>query len=99
MVTDPQKLLTPPSHLYLSRSQCYLSLSLPLQALSDANKAIKLDLSCLQAKVTKAEALYNLLMFEKALVMFTKILREKPGLKVKHRLHHYSKKVSLYMFD
>ena len=40
-VTDPQKLLTPPAQLYLSRAHCYLSLGRPLLALSDANKALK----------------------------------------------------------
>ena len=78
MVTDPQKLMTPPAQLFLSRAHCYLRLARPLEALSDANKAINLDNTCLLAKITKAESLYNLLMFEKALVMFTRLLREKP---------------------
>ena len=78
LVTDPQKLLTPPAQLYLSRAHVYLKLSLPLMALSDANKALNLDNNCVVAKVTKAESLYNLLMFEKSLVMFTRLLKEKP---------------------
>ena len=44
-VTDPQKLLTPPAQLYLSRAHCYLSLGRPLLALSDANKALKVTIA------------------------------------------------------
>ena len=82
MVTDPQKLLTPPPQLYLSRATCHLNLAKPLLALSDANKALKIDESCVLAKIIKAESLYNLLMFEKSLVMFTQLLRIKPDNKV-----------------
>lgn len=77
-VTDPQKVLTPPASLFLSRAHCYLSTSRPLLALSDANKALKLDKECLPAKITKAESLYHLLMIEKSLMMFTRLIKEKP---------------------
>ena len=78
-VTDPQKVLTPPASLFLSRAHCYLSTSRPLLALSDANKALKLDKECLPAKITKAESLYHLLMIEKSLMMFTRLIKEKPS--------------------
>ena len=78
---DPMRATHPPTQVYLSRGQCYLSLDKPHLALSDANKAIKSDPDCIQAKIIKAEALYCLLMFEKALVMFTRLLKEKPGLR------------------
>ena len=77
-MTDPQKVLTPPASLFLSRAHCYLSTSRPLLALSDANKALKLDKECLPAKITKAESLYHLLMIEKSLMMFTRLIKEKP---------------------
>lgn len=35
----------------------------------------QVDSSCLLAKITKAESLYSLLMFEKSLMMFTRLLR------------------------
>ena len=78
-MTDPQKVLTPPASLFLSRAHCYLSTSRPLLALSDANKALKLDKDCLPAKITKAESLYHLLMIEKSLMMFTRLIKEKPS--------------------
>ena len=87
MVTDPQKLLTPPPQLYLSRATCHLNLAKPLLALSDANKALKIDESCVLAKIIKAESLYNLLMFEKSLVMFTQLLRIKPDNKVNREIN------------
>ena len=42
LVSDPQKMLTPPPQLFLSRANCYLKLAKPLLALSDANKELNI---------------------------------------------------------
>ena len=68
----------------------HLRLEQPKEAIDDIDKALKYNPSSIQAVVEKAEALYNMGEFEKALVQFHRALRARKDPEIRKGMYKCS---------